>query len=57
MNLDDYRKDDGTAISSLKDYNDYLREKQRKRETDQQREAEEIASTMTDDILMDLKNG
>jgi len=56
MSLDNYRKEDGTAISKLKEYNSHLKEKQKRKEAEQQQEAQEIESQMVEDVLMDLSN-
>lgn len=56
MSLDSYHKSDGTPISDLKSYTDYLKQKKKEQEEKERQEAEEIANQMTDDVLMDMKN-
>lgn len=56
MSLDDYHKSDGTPISDLEEYNLYLAQKRKEQEAKQKKEAQDIASQMTEDVLMDIKN-
>jgi len=40
----------------LKEINQHIQQKKKKTELEQQQEAQEIASQMTDDILMEIHN-
>lgn len=56
MNLDDYKKDNGTATTDLQSYNEHLKVKKMKKALQDKQEALEIEAQMTDDILLDMSN-